>query len=291
MQLILVSVLVCVTGTSEYVLGDLLMEKANDIKLGKENVLETIKQINIKLSKQELDIADLKHENEELKNIVNRQNTEIRNLKVQLEKQSKDIENFAQRAKTDDSEVTGSQDNNNQVGSDGYEEANMPDKENGKIQNVSNLKASNNERPALSLRGRQISQKGPVAFSAYLDHNVEHAGEGQTIKFNQILINDGNGYNRYTGVFTAPESGVYFFTFTIHNQQHQTNARLVKDSQNIVGSVVDTKETTENNMSTNSAVITVEAGQAVWVEQLTSNAELISVSNYRQVTFSGFLLY
>lgn len=207
---------------------------------------------------------------------MNRQNTEIRNLKVHLEKQSKDIENFAQRAKTDDSKMTGSQDNDNQEGSDGHEEANTLDEENGKIRS---LKANINEIPALSLRLRQISQKGPVAFSAYLDHNLEHVGEGQTIKFNQILINDGNGYNRYTGVFTAPELGVYFFTFTIHNQEHQTNARLVKDSQNIIGSVVYTKETTENNMSTNSAVINVEAGQAVWVEQLTSNTELISVSN------------
>lgn len=43
MPLILALVLVCVTVTSGYAHGDLLIEKANDINLEKANVLETVK--------------------------------------------------------------------------------------------------------------------------------------------------------------------------------------------------------------------------------------------------------
>ena len=32
---------------------------------------------------------------------------------------------------------------------------------------------------------------------------------------NQVILNDGNGYNAHTGVFTVPRNGVYMLTFSI----------------------------------------------------------------------------
>ena len=54
-----------------------------------------------------------------------------------------------------------------------------------------------------------------VAFSAYLDHDENNLGAKETLVFNQILLNEGNSYNKYTGSFTAPTAGVYSFTFFI----------------------------------------------------------------------------
>ena len=54
-----------------------------------------------------------------------------------------------------------------------------------------------------------------VAFSAYLDHDGNSIGDKQPIVFNQILLNEGNDYNKYSGVFTARIPGVYSFTYFI----------------------------------------------------------------------------
>lgn len=36
------------------------------------------------------------------------------------------------------------------------------------------------------------------------------------IKFGNVEVNDGNGYNPTTGKFTAPEDGIYSFLWTYH---------------------------------------------------------------------------
>jgi hypothetical protein len=146
------------------------------------------------------------------------------------------------------------------------------------------------DRHVGTARQRQLNYQH-IAFSAYLDHALPHIGIGATIKCNQILHNEGNGYNAFTGVFTAPVTGAYFFTFTIHSHHRETNVRLVLDGQNIVGAVIDTHTGFENNMASNSAIIHVNRGQVVWLEQIADkDGELISTPEYRQVTFTGFLL-
>ena len=54
-----------------------------------------------------------------------------------------------------------------------------------------------------------------VAFSAYLDHTLRNMGNDQIIVFNQIILNEGGGYDQETGVFTCPKSGLYLITFFI----------------------------------------------------------------------------
>lgn len=54
-----------------------------------------------------------------------------------------------------------------------------------------------------------------VAFSAYLSHDLIHMGIGHTVKCDKVLLNEGNNYSPFTGVFTAPQTGVYLLTFSI----------------------------------------------------------------------------
>ena len=60
---------------------------------------------------------------------------------------------------------------------------------------------------------RQTPIERGIAFSAYLSHNIAHLAPGHTLKCDQIIINDGNAYSQYTGVFTVPQTGVYLLTF------------------------------------------------------------------------------
>ncbi|XP_071123979.1 heavy metal-binding protein HIP-like [Mytilus edulis] len=54
-----------------------------------------------------------------------------------------------------------------------------------------------------------------IAFYAYMKKN-EPIQQHKTLIFDVIKTNFGNGYNNNTGAFTAPSSGVYVLTFTVH---------------------------------------------------------------------------
>jgi hypothetical protein len=56
-----------------------------------------------------------------------------------------------------------------------------------------------------------ILSKNPVMFKVHLDNG--HQSATQIIKWNRITINVGGGYDHTTGLFTAPISGFYHFSF------------------------------------------------------------------------------
>ena len=64
-------------------------------------------------------------------------------------------------------------------------------------------------------RMKRHANTSHIAFSAFLGHNILHAAPGHTIRCDQMILNDGNGYNSHTGIFTVRVTGVYLFTFSI----------------------------------------------------------------------------
>ncbi len=52
-------------------------------------------------------------------------------------------------------------------------------------------------------------------MSLYLDReDVARTSAGSKVKFNQIRVNLGDGYDIETGTFSAPMHGIYFFTLS-----------------------------------------------------------------------------
>lgn len=145
--------------------------------------------------------------------------------------------------------------------------------------------------------GRRVRRQiiGKVAFSAYLTATNSHTVVGQAIKFDQVLLNDGHGYNKYTGAFTAPLSGVYLFTFHV-DARKLTFVRLVVNGVNQVDAVVNSHTNVESrhaqSMGGNTAIVHVGHGEAVLVETFeVPDGETASSNNFRLCTFSGVLLY
>lgn len=131
-----------------------------------------------------------------------------------------------------------------------------------------------------------------IAFSAYLTQISSNLTPGSAVKFDKVHLNDGNGYNPYTGAFTAPVSGTYLFMFQFDSRVH-TFVRLTVDGANLVSALVNPHNNNQHidNMGGNSAIIHVGIGQAVLVEVYDTVGEVASTDKHHVSTFSGVLLY
>ncbi|XP_062615442.1 complement C1q subcomponent subunit B-like [Saccostrea cucullata] len=56
-----------------------------------------------------------------------------------------------------------------------------------------------------------LNRNKRVSFSVYTGNKILTFGKGQTIRYDGILTNDGNGYDDRTGVFVCPVAGTYMF--------------------------------------------------------------------------------
>ena len=56
-----------------------------------------------------------------------------------------------------------------------------------------------------------------VCFSVNVRAKELRLGTGQTVIFDEVLTNEGNGYDDRTGVFTCPVAGNYMFVVDSHS--------------------------------------------------------------------------
>ncbi|XP_045163871.2 uncharacterized protein LOC123528207 [Mercenaria mercenaria] len=147
-------------------------------------------------------------------------------------------------------------------------------------------------------KGRSVhirQERTGVAFSTYLDHDVD-LGLHQTIRFNQVITNEGNGYNPYSGIFTCPEAGMYLLSFFIGERADPADvkemaAELMINNVNIVNAVVDSFHRTQDLQGGNTVVIRLKQGDVVWVSAVASGIHVEGSSGLRISTFSGVFLY
>uniref|UniRef100_A0A3B4T704 C1q domain-containing protein n=1 Tax=Seriola dumerili TaxID=41447 RepID=A0A3B4T704_SERDU len=130
-----------------------------------------------------------------------------------------------------------------------------------------------------------------MAFTAALGSSVGPFEQDTPLKYQRILSNIGSGYNPATGIFTAMTRGLYYFSYTMYNNnsgQPNSVASLMMNSQKVV-STWDTVGDDSQDSATNAAVVQLEAGDSVFVK-LYANRVLYD-DGYYYNTFSGFLLF
>ncbi|KAL4225810.1 hypothetical protein ACF0H5_013800 [Mactra antiquata] len=122
-----------------------------------------------------------------------------------------------------------------------------------------------------------------VAFFSTMNHAVTNTGSNQQIPFQNVITNIGNGYNKYSGDFRVPVSGVYVFSATITpHSGHSTHYYFV-----VNGQAESYFYSYYGSSATQQAVLNLNAGDTIAVHASDSGYR-IDGSGYS--SFSGFLL-
>ena len=118
--------------------------------------------------------------------------------------------------------------------------------------------------------------------------------QDHTIKFDSIVTNVGSHYNQHSGMFTAPEQGVYVFSWNLYcTPGGYFYSQLVVNS-NVVGAMLSSAEgATSYRVTTGIVVVQVKAGDVVYVRahpMKSYKGNLRSNPAYRS-SLSGWKLY
>ncbi|XP_074481296.1 complement C1q-like protein 2 [Sebastes fasciatus] len=142
-----------------------------------------------------------------------------------------------------------------------------------------------------ALVGVKSASASRMAFTAALGTSAGPFEHDTPLQYQRILSNIGSGYNPATGIFTAMVRGMYYFSYTMYNNnsgQPNSVVSLMMNSQKMV-STWDTVGDVGHDSATNAAVVQLEAGDSVFVK-IYANRVLYDDGNYYN-TFSGFLLF
>lgn len=72
----------------------------------------------------------------------------------------------------------------------------------------------------------------PIAFYAALTKHITLSGS-QTVTYDKVYTNYGNGYDHKSGNFKAPVNGLYFFSATQLSQKGSLHLALMKNNNRL----------------------------------------------------------
>lgn len=126
----------------------------------------------------------------------------------------------------------------------------------------------------------------PVSFHTRLTNNVQ-LSTGSILQLNNVLSNQGGGYDPFTGYFTAPANGTYFLIATTgpYSGGNYANMRMMREGSAICDTSLYRAD--DRSMGSCHGVLYLKAGERAWLQSTYSNSFV-----YAYVTsFSGFRIY
>ena len=125
-----------------------------------------------------------------------------------------------------------------------------------------------------------------VAFYARMNRMLTHNYHtSQTLKFDDAVLNVGNGYNSSTSTFTAPVPGIYVFMCSIHGYNPKGasfNVKIIHNTDTISRFRSDGIDQTSGN-----AIVYLNKGDRVFL--IVENGRVNSIYGHNMSTFAGFL--
>ncbi|OWF47660.1 uncharacterized protein LOC110454072 [Mizuhopecten yessoensis] len=162
-----------------------------------------------------------------------------------------------------------------------------------------NLKSFENARSTekrqsltVNQHNKRVDNTSPIgyAFSLSLSANTNVVLQS-IIKYDDVMLDEGNGYNHGNGIYEIPTSGVYVFTWTIMSGTNNGGSMSTHLMVNgVVRSATDADSDAHNwEAATGLIVTSVSKGDHVYILAY-STGQVISDTNNRS-TFSGWRLF
>jgi hypothetical protein len=128
------------------------------------------------------------------------------------------------------------------------------------------------------------------AFYADLAHEITALGAHQAVEFDNVRVNSGNVYDKLHGLFTAPRSGLYVFSWTI-----LTHQATYEYTELVVNGVFYARELSDGrphvySADSNTVVVDLSQGDEVWIrtDAGTTHGGFVGASH---CTFAGWLIH
>lgn len=144
---------------------------------------------------------------------------------------------------------------------------------------------------------KELTGNNKIAFTAAIASRTTCFGPYSTnvpIPYTSVSLNQGYGYNPALGVFTAPRSGLYSFSFTVYSNVGDPNERvyhkvmLMKDGVMVACVWEDNREDQEDSAS-QTVLLSLRRGSQVYVELM--SGRLLCGNNAENNSFTGYLIY
>nr|KAG5696044.1 hypothetical protein BaRGS_017156 [Batillaria attramentaria] len=138
----------------------------------------------------------------------------------------------------------------------------------------------------------QCEQQPNVAFQAELSEAVVDLAPNEQLVFDQVVTNEGAGYNTSTGRFRAPVSGTYMFivNFTADwKEQMYVFLKVDNASGRKMASISDGRAGSWSH-ATGSVILQLAAGQEVWLKRAGIPNSTVGLKGQSYSSFSGFLI-
>ncbi|XP_062615677.1 complement C1q-like protein 2 [Saccostrea cucullata] len=127
-----------------------------------------------------------------------------------------------------------------------------------------------------------------IAFHAAIKSHLSNVPVNTIMKFDEVLLNKGNGYDPKTGLFTAPEDGIYSFEWTYLSSKKSTvYLEAVVDGVRKASSCVNDQQSSHVSI-TGHLVYELKKGNKVWIRTFYVAAGYMYANLY--TFFSGYKL-
>lgn len=145
-----------------------------------------------------------------------------------------------------------------------------------------------------SLSKRAINSVENVAFFSYLTKSLHQPGISHVSVFNSAPTNIGGHYNRFSGVFTTPQSGAYIFTWTSFcSPGGYFSLELMVNANAFDGIVCDALGADWYRTASSTAVAHINQGDVIFIRthhNITTSGDISSYINAR-TSFAGWFLF
>lgn len=146
------------------------------------------------------------------------------------------------------------------------------------------------ERP----RNKRLSPEpaSAVAFYAYMSASEPNPSLHHALIFNEVKTNVGGGYNQFSGMFSAPSSGLYVFTWTIYTGNHGQTGFSIYVNHDVVGATFGETDNNQNDFDSDSGsmVVSLNAHDNVYIRSSMACSTNVISDVSRRTTFVGWKL-